>query len=165
MSVRDPGAIPPTPSPDFGREKITDAIQQVLQTQGLPPGAAEVSLRSYGGTDGKVPALLVLVRLNQWLPQVLLSGKVIEKRLRDALWRQMQVRIGYVFWRVGSEVETPFDHMERFPAVARRERVEPLVAKAAASGAAMPPSAPVTDWTDLDAPPEAPPPKPGRPRR
>ena len=153
MSAREP-ASPSTQSPELAREKITEAIQQVLLAQGLEAGAAEVSLRSYGGTDGRVPALLVLVRLNQWSPQTLLSSKVIEKRLRDALWRQMQVRIGYVFWRIGSDVETPFDHLERFPAVARRERVEPLVAKAAAAGAVMPASAPVTDWTDLDSPVE-----------
>lgn len=155
MSAQNLASSSPQP-PGLAREKITEAIQQVLLAHGLEAGSAEVSLRSYGGTDGKVPALLVLVRLNCWSPQTLLSGKVIEKRLRDALWRQMQVRIGYVFWRIGSDVETPFDHMERFPAAARRERVQPLVEKAAAAGAVMPPSAPVTDWTDLDSP-DAPP--------
>ncbi|MCM5678615.1 hypothetical protein M8A51_03605 [Schlegelella sp. S2-27] len=163
MSAQDTSS--PRPAPDLDREKITEAIRQVLLAQGLPPGAAEISLRSYGGTDGKVPALLVLVRLNQWSPQALLASKVIEKRVRDALWRQLQVRIGYVFWRIGSEVSTPFDHLERFPAVARRDRVEPLVAQAAAAGAKMPPSAPVTDWTDLDAPGEAAAPVPRKPQR
>jgi hypothetical protein len=132
------------------RQPLIDAITAVLALHDLPPGAASVSLRSYGGSDGDMPALIVFVRLNAWKPDVLLNGKIIEKRLRDTLYKALKVRVGYVYWRVGSDVETPFDHTERFHVRTPARRVEALGREAQAAGAVPPPDAPVTDWSDVD---------------
>lgn len=134
------------------RDRILATTREVLEHNGVPPGGAEVGLRSFGGTDGKVPGIMVFVRLNVWCPDVLLQGKVIEKRIRDTLWHRLQVRTGYVYWRIGSDVDTPYDHTERFPVRARRDRVASLVAEAQARGSTLPDTAPITGWADIDAP-------------
>src|SRR5690606_11384126 len=114
---------------------LIDAITALLALHGLPAGSAEVSLRSYGGSDGDTPALIVFIRLNAWKPDALLGGKVIEKRLRDTLYKTMKVRIGYVYWRIGTDVETPFDHTERFHVRASAGRLQALERNAMAAGA------------------------------
>jgi hypothetical protein len=141
-------------STDLLRDRILATTQAVLERHGVPAGGAEVGLRSFGGTDGKVPGIMVFVRLNVWCPDVLLQGKILEKRIRDTLWQELQVRAGYVFWRIGSDVDTPYDHTEEFPARPRRDRVASLMAEAQARGSTLPDSAPITDWSDIDAPPD-----------
>lgn len=131
------------------RQPLIDAITAVLALHGLPSGSASISLRSYGGSDGEVPALIVFVRLNAWKPDVLLHGKIIEKRLRDTLYKALKVRIGYLYWRIGADVETPFDQTERFHVRAAAERLEALGRQAQAAGAVPPADAPVTDWSDI----------------
>lgn len=142
------------PNADLLRDRILATTLAVLEHHGVPRGGADVGLRSFGGTDGRVPGIMVFVRLNVWCPDVLLQGKIIEKRIRDTLWQQLQVRAGYVYWRIGSDVDTPYDHTEQFPARARRERVASLVAEAQARGSTLPDTAPITDWSDIDAPPD-----------
>jgi hypothetical protein len=136
--------------PAATRQPLIDAITAALAQHGLPLGSANVSLRSYGGgSGGDMPALIVFVRLNVWKPEVLLCSKVIEKRVRDTLYRAMKVRIGYVYWRIGSDVLTPHDHTERFHVRATGQRLEALSREAEAAGATAPMDAPLTDWTDL----------------
>lgn len=141
-------------NPATSRQQLVDAITAVLATHDLPRGAATVSLRSYGGASADVPALMVFVRLNVWKPEVLLRSKIIEKRVRDALYKAMKVRIGYLFWRIGSDVETPLDHTERFHVRAAGARLQALNEEAQAVGAMPPVDAPLTDWSDIE---EAPP--------
>jgi hypothetical protein len=144
----------PPESPVTGRQPLVDAITAILAQHDLPPGCATVSLRSYGGAGAHVPALIVFVRLNEWKPDVLLHSKIIEKRVRDALFKAMRVRIGYLFWRVGSDVDTPFDHIERFHVRAAAARLQALNDEAQAAGAMPPTDAPLTDWSDIeDTPP------------
>lgn len=134
--------------PITGRQALIDAIAAVLASHDLPPGSATVNVRSYGGGD--VPAMIVFVRLNVWKPEVLLRSKVIEKRVRDTLLKAMQVRIGYVFWRIGSDVETPHDVGERFHVRTSAPRLAALTREAESAGATPPRDAPVTDWVDID---------------
>lgn len=136
--------------PAANRQALIDAITALLALHGLPAGSAEVSLRSYGGSEGDTPAMIVFVRLNEWKPDALLGGKVIEKRLRDTLYKAMKVRIGYVYWRIGADVETPFDHTERFHVRTPADRMKALGRDAMAAGAMPAPQAPITDWADLD---------------
>ncbi|HEY2928481.1 hypothetical protein [Piscinibacter sp.] len=136
--------------PATSQRQLIEAITAVLAQHDLPPGSASVSVRSYGGSAGDVPALLVFVRLNVWKPDVLLGSKIIEKRVRDTLYKAMKVRIGYVFWRIGSDVETPYDHTERFHVRAAAPRLEALSREAEAAGATPPADAPLTDWSDMD---------------
>jgi hypothetical protein len=138
--------------PAHDRERLIDAIGAVLAQEGLPRDSANVSVRSYSGVDADIPALLVFVRLNHWLPEVLLRGKIIEKRVRDTLYKTLRVRIGYLFWRIGSDVETPHDPSERFHVRTAPGRLGPLVNEAEAAGAAPPLNAPLTDWSDFDDP-------------
>jgi hypothetical protein len=147
---------------DLLRDRILAVTRAVLEHHSLAPGGAEVGLRSFGGTDGGVPGIMLFVRLNVWQPELLLLSKIIEKRIRDTLWQQLQVRAGYVYWRIGSDVDTPYDHTEEFPVRARRERVASLVAEAQARGSTLPDNAPITDWSDIDAP-EEPAPEPAPP--
>lgn len=136
----------PTPS----RQPLIDAITAVLALHDLPPSSATVNLRSYSGSDGDTPAMIVFIRLNVWKPDALLNGKIIEKRLRDTLYKAMKVRIGYVYWRVGSDVDTPLDYTERFHVRAPARRIEALGREAEAAGAVPSADAPVTDWSDMD---------------
>jgi hypothetical protein len=118
----------------------------------VPRGSASVSLRSYGGADSAQPALLVFVRLNSWLPEVLLAGPLIERRVRDTLYKALRVRIGYLFWRVGSDVQTPHDAAERVHVRPAPERLQQLAREAEAAGAFPRADAPLTDWSDFDEP-------------
>jgi hypothetical protein len=138
------------------RQPLIDAVTAVLAQHGLPPGSASVSLRSYGSGGGDLPALIVFVRLNIWKPEVLLGSKVIEKRVRDTLFKAMKVRIGYVYWRVGSDVVTPHDHTERFHVRAAGPRLEALSREAEAAGATAQADTPLTNWADIDEVPPAP---------
>jgi hypothetical protein len=141
-------------SPVTNRQALIEAITAVLASNDLPPGSASVSVRSYAGKDGGVPALIVFVRLDAWRPDVLLRGKIIEKRVRDTLYKAMKVRVGYVYWRIGSDVETPHDPAERFH-VRAASRIEALNREADAAGATPGTDAPLTDWSDMDAEPAA----------
>jgi len=138
--------------PAHDRQRLLDAIAAVLARHGLPRGSANVSLRSYGGAATDTPALLVFVRLNCWNPEVLLAGKTIERHVRDTLYKTLQVRIGYLFWRIGSDVQTPDDASERVHVRPAAERLEALAREAEAVGAYPRPDAPLTDWSDFDAP-------------
>jgi hypothetical protein len=129
------------------RRPLIEAIGAVLAHHGLAPGRVSVAVRSY--SSGETPALIVFVRLNQWQPEALLESKLIEKHLRDTLFKTMRVRIGYVYWRIGSDVETPHDGAERVHVRAAR-RLPALSRDAEACGALPPPDAPVTDWSDVD---------------
>lgn len=138
------------------RQPLIEAVTAVLAQHGLPPGSASVSLRSYGSGGGELPALIAFVRLNVWKPEVLLGSKVIEKRVRDTLYKTMKVRIGYVFWRIGSDVVTPHDHTERFHVRAAGHRLEALSREAEAVGATPSADAPLTNWADIDEAPPSP---------
>lgn len=134
------------------RECLTEAIAAVLARHGVPRGSASVSLRSYGGAGTAQPALLVFVRLNTWQPETLLAGPLIERRVRDTLYKALRVRIGYVFWRVGSDVQTPHDAAERHPVRPAPARLARLARDAEAAGAMPRIDAPLTDWSDFDEP-------------
>ena len=66
------------------------------------------------------------MRLNTWQPEALLAGPLIERRVRDTLYKALHVRIGYLFWRVGSDVQTPHDAAERIPLRPAPERLAQL---------------------------------------
>ncbi len=135
------------------RERLIDAIAYILARHGIARGSASITLRSYGGADTDRPALLVFVRLNTWNPEALLAGNIIERRVRDTLLKALQVRIGYMFWRIGSDVQTPSDPCERLHVRPAPERLEVLAREAEAVGALPRADAPLTDWSDFDAPP------------
>ena len=135
--------------PVLDRPRLVEAVLAVLALNGLPGGSANVSVRSYAGASATIPALLVFVRLNQWLPEALLTSKTIERHIRTHLFDTLHVRIGYVFWRVGSDVRTPDDLQER----SQRGRVHRRETTAADSLRPQPgPNASPTDWCDFDAP-------------
>jgi hypothetical protein len=140
----------PLASASRDRERLIEAIAAVLARHGIPKGSASVSLRSYGGADTAQPALLVFVRLNTWQPEALLAGPLIERRVRDTLYKALRVRIGYLFWRVGSDVPTPHDAAERFHARPATERLAQLARDAESAGALPRADAPLTDWSDFD---------------
>jgi len=141
-------------SPVTNRQSLIDAISAVLASNDVPPGIASIGVRSYAGTSGGVPALIVFVRLNAWRPDVLLRSKIIEKRVRDTLYKAMKVRVGYVYWRIASDVETPHDAVERFH-VRAANRIEALSREADAAGATPGTDAPLTDWSDMGEEPAA----------
>lgn len=143
---------PPHPSAR-DRDCLTEAIVAVLARNGVPRGTASVSLRSYGGSDGARPALLVFVRLNTWQPETLLAGPLIERRVRDTLYKALQVRIGYLFWRVGSDVVTPHDAAERVHVRPAPERLAQLAREAETAGALPRGDTPLTDWGEFAEPP------------
>jgi hypothetical protein len=135
--------------PAQDRRRLIDAIVAVLDSHGVPRGSASVNLRSYGGAATDLPALLVFVRLNTWNPDALLAGKLIERRVRDTLYKTLQVRIGYLFWRIGSDVRTPADAGERFQVRSAPERRVALAREAEAAGAMPRADTPLTDWADF----------------
>lgn len=139
--------------PAHDPQRLIDAIVAVLARHDLPAGSASVSVRSYGGADSDTPALLVFVRLNRWHPEALLASKTIERRVRDTLYKTLRVRIGYLFWRVGSDVPTPDEASERLHVRPAAERLEALAREAEAAGAFPRRDAPLTDWADFEAPP------------
>lgn len=136
---------------NLDRQTLLDAIGRVLSAEGLAAAAVDVGVRSFGAMQARTPAVLVFIRLNEWQPQALLRGKIIEQRLRQALLEDPGVRVGYVYWRIGSDVETPFDHQDRIGARPTRERLTQLHTQAQARGAALGCDAPVTDWAGLPA--------------
>lgn len=142
----------PLPRDSRDRRHLIDAIVAVLARHGVPKGSASVSLRSYGGADTPHPALLVFVRLNTWQPETLLASSLIERRVRDTLHKALGVRIGYLFWRVGSDVPTPNDAAERLHVRPAPERLAELAREAEAAGAMPRVNAPLTDWGDFDEP-------------
>jgi len=137
---------------DMNRQGILDAIEQVLRAEGLESNDFHLGVRSFGGSS--VPAVLAFVRLSTWQPQTLLRGKLIEQHIRDEVRRQLGVRVGYVYWRIGSDVMTPFDDEDRHVLHTSPQRLTQLQEQARAQGAAWPGDAPVTNWTELDAPTE-----------
>ncbi len=132
------------------RQQVLALINSLLADQHrLPSGEASVSVRRYGGGDDETPAMIALVRLNTWRPDILLRSAQIERQLRLAVHRAIGVRIGYVFWRVASNVTTPADVNERIPVRAAAPRLAQLQQTAQQAGAMPPDNAPVTDWADL----------------
>jgi hypothetical protein len=68
------------------------------------------------------------------------------------LYKALRVRIGYLFWRVGSDVPTPNDAAERLHVRPAPERLAQLARQAESAGALPPVDAPLTDWAEFDEP-------------
>lgn len=135
---------------EINRQGILDTIEQALRDEGLSPQDFQLGVRSFGG--GSVPAVLAFIRLSSWQPQTLLRGKQIERRIRLSVLQALGVRVGYVYWRIGSDVDTPFDEEDRYALQPSAQRLQELNQQARAQGAQWPSHAPVTNWAELEVP-------------
>lgn len=95
------------------QRKLRHAVRTTLASMGLGEMQCEIAVKPTRSTSAdaarQTSTFYVLVRLNQWKPEVLLKCKFVERHIQLAASRVGGVRVSHVFWRLGSDVRTPYD--------------------------------------------------------